>query len=537
MGRASYGLSFDTYTRVERTSHLRADVALFVGFIAPRRQGLPRPDEEAQLREWIARRGFKARVDALTKAASTWSVATLEHVPIPVEDWTTFERLFAWEARTVDPLNPVATYLGAAVRAFFAQGGRKAYIVRAGEPWKKVAVDSNDKNAIAAAEAERRIRRDALLPSRAIEGWPVPTPLEPATWRGMTHLFGLDDVSFVLLPDLPDIYDATPAWTIEPGPAIPEAFVECSERLEAPADTLPSRVPPPACDGDTLELWADDVRAVRMFLQQHYRMAQLIVAVPLILEKDAGGRARISARSPFAGRDALFGRLASAFVQLVAPWLKTAGAIRIAADLEPPDGTVAGLLARNALMQGTFRSAAGTPVSFVYDLAPAFGRAALFAPIVDADTNQPTLHLLQRVTIVGRVPGGIKLLSDVTTSRDPAYRSAGASRLVGAVLRAARAIGEDLCFEPSGELLWTRVRHHFRALLTQLWQAGALRGRTADEAFQVRCDRATMTQADLDAGRVVVDVQMEVAVAIESVRVTLVLSEGGRATLLAGGAA
>ena len=105
------------------------------------------------------------------------------------------------------------------------------------------------------------------------------------------------------------------------------------------------------------------------------------------------------------------------------------------------------------------------------------------------------------------------------------------------MLRAARAIGEDLSFEPSSELLWARVRQRFEAMMKQLWEAEALRGSSPAEAFQVRCDRATISQADLDAGRVVVEMQMEVAAAIESIRVTLALSEGGRVEQLAAGGA
>jgi hypothetical protein len=41
-----------------------------------------------------------------------------------------------------------------------------------------------------------------------------------------------------------------------------------------------------------------------------------------------------------------------------------------------------------------------------------------------------------------------------------------------------------------------------------------------------------MTQSDLDAGRIVVLVQMEVAAAVESLRVVLSLTEGGRVSLL-----
>jgi phage tail sheath protein FI len=68
--------------------------------------------------------------------------------------------------------------------------------------------------------------------------------------------------------------------------------------------------------------------------------------------------------------------------------------------------------------------------------------------------------------------------------------------------RIAGAI-EWAVFEPNGEALWARVRLAIDDLLTGEWRKGALLGTKADEAFFVRCDRSTMTQDDLDAGRLV----------------------------------
>jgi len=58
-------------------------------------------------------------------------------------------------------------------------------------------------------------------------------------------------------------------------------------------------------------------------------------------------------------------------------------------------------------------------------------------------------------------------------------------------------------FEPNGERLWERVRASVDAFLLGQWPQGALAGITADEAWFVRCGRDTMTQDDLDAGRLV----------------------------------
>jgi len=49
-----------------------------------------------------------------------------------------------------------------------------------------------------------------------------------------------------------------------------------------------------------------------------------------------------------------------------------------------------------------------------------------------------------------------------------------------------------------------RLRLSIDAFLAGQWHLGALAGTTPEEAFYVKCDRATMSQADLDAGDAIV---------------------------------
>jgi phage tail sheath protein FI len=59
-------------------------------------------------------------------------------------------------------------------------------------------------------------------------------------------------------------------------------------------------------------------------------------------------------------------------------------------------------------------------------------------------------------------------------------------------------------FEPNNEKLWARVRDTVTNFLTTVWRDGALMGTTPEEAFFVKCDRSTMTQDDIDNGRLIV---------------------------------
>ncbi len=61
-------------------------------------------------------------------------------------------------------------------------------------------------------------------------------------------------------------------------------------------------------------------------------------------------------------------------------------------------------------------------------------------------------------------------------------------------------------FEPNGEPLWASVTSLVQDFLTRQWRQGALQGTAAHDAFVVRCDRTTMTQDDIDNGRLVVEI-------------------------------
>jgi phage tail sheath protein FI len=58
-------------------------------------------------------------------------------------------------------------------------------------------------------------------------------------------------------------------------------------------------------------------------------------------------------------------------------------------------------------------------------------------------------------------------------------------------------------FEPNGEQLWGQVREAAEDFLVGQWRVGVLKGDRPRDAFFVRCDRTTMTQNDLDNGRLV----------------------------------
>jgi phage tail sheath protein FI len=58
--------------------------------------------------------------------------------------------------------------------------------------------------------------------------------------------------------------------------------------------------------------------------------------------------------------------------------------------------------------------------------------------------------------------------------------------------------------EPNDENLWAQVRLDVSSFLHTAWRAGAFQGRKPEEGYFVKCDRTTMTQDDIDNGRMIV---------------------------------
>jgi len=86
----------------------------------------------------------------------------------------------------------------------------------------------------------------------------------------------------------------------------------------------------------------------------------------------------------------------------------------------------------------------------------------------------------------------------VSQPPDPPIVATIRSELTKALSWAARA--------PNAESTWRKMRSEGENILTTHWRAGELLGKSTKQAFYIKCDRTTMTQNDLDAGRLVVEV-------------------------------
>ena len=122
------------------------------------------------------------------------------------------------------------------------------------------------------------------------------------------------------------------------------------------------------------------------------------------------------------------------------------------------------------------------------------------APVADGRVDQDLERLVEQgVNVV--TAGGV--LGNRTLSSDPEWKYVSLRRYFAYLEHSIDRGTQWAVFEPNGEQLWQDVRRTIADFLLGEWRCGALLGTKAEEAFFVHCDRTTMTQDDLDDGRLV----------------------------------
>jgi uncharacterized protein len=98
---------------------------------------------------------------------------------------------------------------------------------------------------------------------------------------------------------------------------------------------------------------------------------------------------------------------------------------------------------------------------------------------------------------------GIVLWAARTRSADPEWKYVNVRRLLIFIEASIDRSLQWAVFEPNGEALWANVRATVENFLLAQWRNGALQGTKPEQTFFVRCDRTTMTQSDIDNGRLI----------------------------------
>ncbi|MCJ8500110.1 hypothetical protein [Desulfatitalea alkaliphila] len=510
----------------DRVLHLIADHVPLALSLAPDEGGrLALSELAAQMQSQLADSGASARIDPLSGA----HLIIQRNNGVQPGELTVHANMSLGFVQTVQSdANGLPHYAGAAVKAFFRQGGRKCYFISMGDPLPYH---------VGASEKIARLRTllwgpsltDAHSGNRTPLTWedflsiPFPAIATGAApvhlWQGTAHLAGLADVTYLCLPDLVDLL-VTPPADAPAAPAIEdkEVFVACSASEPEPDGYHPLTRQPPECGAGAYGVWKRVVGHLLTHLAEHAPTVQLVAGLPLPDRTVRKAFDRLLLNDLFPANEAR--DKVDKHLQMVFPWLKTEDSGRLPGALEPPEGTLLGMLAHQSRRIGAFRSVAGTLAANAYDLAPMEAHAFL-----SATAAEPAMA--DRVSWFDHVPDGIRLQSDVTAVRHGSERFGAVRRIMILIQRAAQRIGLDYVFEPGSERIQRNIRDALSNLLHQIYLHHGLRGRSAQEAYAVSCGRATMTRNDIDNGRLIANVVLQPAVPIERIAVDLLLERDG----------
>lgn len=186
----------------------------------------------------------------------------------------------------------------------------------------------------------------------------------------------------------------------------------------------------------------------------------------------------------------------TSYAALYTPWL-------VVSDLVDPQrrrsvpasGHVAGIYARVASGRGVHKAPANEVVQGVLGVTTAIdehGQEALNPLGINALRNFP-----------GR---GLLVWGARTISTDPQWKYVNVRRLIIYLEHSIDEGTQWVVFEPNSEDVWKRVATLVQEFLYTVWRSGALSGSTPAEAFFVRCDRSTMTQNDINNGRLICEI-------------------------------
>jgi phage tail sheath protein FI len=182
----------------------------------------------------------------------------------------------------------------------------------------------------------------------------------------------------------------------------------------------------------------------------------------------------------------------STYGALYYPWIRVLDPLTQKETYMPPSGFVAGIYARNDINRAVYKA----PANEVVNLALGFER---FLNKAQQEVLNPEGINCFRF-FEGR---GMRLWGARTISSDPEWKYVNLRRYFAYLERSIDKGTQWAVFEPNGDLLWANVRRTIEDFLLNEWQNGALLGEKPEKAFFVKCDRSTMSQNDLDNGRLI----------------------------------
>lgn len=182
------------------------------------------------------------------------------------------------------------------------------------------------------------------------------------------------------------------------------------------------------------------------------------------------------------------------FAALYLPWIKVYDARTRDEVLIPPAGHIAGIYARTDIERGVHKAPGNEIVRGATDVE---------FPITKGTQDLWNPIGVNCIRDFRKDRRGIRVWGARTVTSDPEWKYINVRRLFLYLEESIDEATQWVVFEPNDEPLWARVKQSIETFLVRVWRSGALMGGTEDEAFFVKCDRSTMTQDDIDNGRLI----------------------------------
>ena len=163
----------------------------------------------------------------------------------------------------------------------------------------------------------------------------------------------------------------------------------------------------------------------------------------------------------------------------------------------PPSGHICGAFALTDTERGVHKAPANVVVRSI------LGLQATVTTGEQEILNPRGINVIRDFSSLGRAK---RIWGARTISSDTEWTYVPVRRLFLFVEKSIERGMQFAVFEPNSPALWSTIQRSLSNFLTAVWRSGALMGNTPEEAFFIDVGFTTMTQADIDAGRLIVRV-------------------------------
>ncbi len=182
----------------------------------------------------------------------------------------------------------------------------------------------------------------------------------------------------------------------------------------------------------------------------------------------------------------------SSYCAMYNPWVQVFDPLDKRNIFIPPSGTVAGIYSRSDQTRGVQKAPANEVLRGVSGLDVQYNKG-------EQDILNPV-----GVNLIRNFAGqGTRVWGARTCSSNGLWKYVNVRRLFIFLEESIKNGTNWVVFEPNNEQLWARVQRTIDAFLTRVWRDGALMGNSPSEAFYINIGRETMTQDDIDNGRLI----------------------------------